>query len=80
MGSTRDHPDQYNKVNLIPWDAMDEKHYQRMYDQRIACGWGHEEVPKRKDKMIKGTKFLYWVVSRDLTTCLCSCYPNVSAT
>ena len=60
MGS--EGPGKYDKVRLIPWDAADVKQYQRMYDQRIACGWRHEEVPEWKDKVLAGTKFLYWVV------------------
>ncbi|CAM1511573.1 Fc.00g090860.m01.CDS01 [Cosmosporella sp. VM-42] len=50
------------KVELIPWDPTDEKQFQRMVDQRIACGWRQEEVGEWKEKMLNGQKFLYWIV------------------
>lgn len=53
----------YNKVRLVPWDPTDEKQFQRMYDQRVACGWREDEVAEWKEKMLRGTKFLYWIVS-----------------
>lgn len=52
------------KVDLIPWDPTNEKQYQRMHDQRVACGWRIEEVPQWKEKQLKGIKFLYWIVSQ----------------
>lgn len=51
------------KVDLIPWDPTDEAQFQRMYEQRVACGWRIDEVPEWKEKQLQGTKFLYWVVS-----------------
>lgn len=51
-----------DKVELIPWDPTSEAHYERMYDQRIACGWRANEVPDWKDSQLKGGKAMYWVV------------------
>lgn len=51
-----------DKVELIPWDHTSEAHYERMYDQRIACGWRANEVPDWKDSQLKGNKAMYWVV------------------
>jgi len=53
------------KIVLIPWDATSDEQYQRMYDQRVACGWRADELPEWKEKQIKGTKFLYWTAIRD---------------
>ncbi|KAF5644412.1 hypothetical protein F25303_6010 [Fusarium sp. NRRL 25303] len=55
----------YEKITLVPWDPTNEAHFQRMYDQRVACGWRHEEVTEWKDKMLKGQKFLYWIILAD---------------
>ncbi|KAH8173281.1 hypothetical protein LIA77_07536 [Sarocladium implicatum] len=55
------------KVQLVPWDPCDAKQYQRMIDQRIACGWRSEEVPEWKAKALKGVKLLYWVKIEDCT-------------
>ena len=51
-----------DKVDLIPWDPTSEAHYQRMYDQRVACGWREEEVSDWKEAQMKGNKTMYWVV------------------
>ncbi|KAF4960741.1 hypothetical protein FSARC_10370 [Fusarium sarcochroum] len=55
----------HNKTVLIPWDPTSETHFQRMYDQRVACGWRHEEVEEWKNKMLKNEKFLYWITLAD---------------
>lgn len=52
-----------NKVNLIPWNPLDDDHYQRMFDQRVACGWREDEVGEWKRKHLESVKFVYWVVS-----------------
>lgn len=53
----------YDKVELIPWDPDNEQQFQRMVDQRHACGWNFDEVQVWKESMLKNEKFLYWVVS-----------------
>ena len=50
-------------VHLVPWDPEDEQHYQRMYDQRVGCGWRKDEVDEWKQKQLRGTKVHYWIVS-----------------
>jgi len=32
------------------------------------CGWHEDEVPEWKDKMLKGQKLLYWIVSWRMTS------------
>jgi hypothetical protein len=50
------------KVDLIPWDPVDDDHYQRMYSQRIACGWREDEVALWKKEVLAGHVFFYWIV------------------
>ncbi len=52
-----------DNVRLVPWDARDEAHKQRMFDQRVACTWGSDEVDDWSEKVIQGSKYLYWIVS-----------------
>lgn len=51
-----------DKVELIPWDPNNEQQYERLYDQRIACGWRDGEVSDWKEAQLKGTKGMYWIV------------------
>jgi hypothetical protein len=51
------------KVILIPWDPKSERHVDRMFRQRIDCGWKADEVPEWAKKQLEGEKFLYWMVN-----------------
>ncbi|KAI1377686.1 hypothetical protein F4677DRAFT_45040 [Hypoxylon crocopeplum] len=53
------------KVELVPWDHLSQEHTQRMYDQRVACGWRVEEVPSWVESAKKGRKMFYWVLFSD---------------
>src|SRR5690625_4871794 len=50
-------------VVLTPWDPTDERQFGRMYEQRVACTWGYDEVEEWKERMLGGQKVLYWIVS-----------------
>lgn len=50
------------KVELIPWDYSSDAHVQRMYDQRVACGWRSEEVDHWKRSQACGLRCFYWIV------------------
>ncbi|KAK5998660.1 hypothetical protein PT974_01042 [Cladobotryum mycophilum] len=52
-------------VELVPWDPRNEEHYQRLYEQRVACTWDAELVEEWKTKVLEGRKFLYWIKLRD---------------
>ncbi|KAI8633407.1 hypothetical protein F5Y19DRAFT_299045 [Xylariaceae sp. FL1651] len=55
------------KIEIIPWDHLSLEHVQRMYDQRVACGWRADEVSCWVESAKKGGKLFYWaVLSRDL--------------
>lgn len=50
------------KLQLIPWDGTSQDHVERMFDQRVACGWKSEEVEQWPEMSAKGMKALYWIV------------------
>lgn len=51
------------RIDLIPWDFNSEEHQQRMYLQRLACGWRSDEIQKWAELGRAGKKTLYWIVS-----------------
>lgn len=51
------------RIDLIPWDFNSEEHQQRMYLQRLACGWRSDEIQKWTELGKAGKKTLYWIVS-----------------
>ncbi|KAI1102284.1 hypothetical protein F4804DRAFT_313593 [Jackrogersella minutella] len=53
------------KIELIPWDHSSPEQVQRMYDQRVACGWRANEVPMWVDDAKKGGKIFYWALLSD---------------
>ncbi|KAK7748607.1 hypothetical protein SLS53_000627 [Cytospora paraplurivora] len=57
--------DRKPRVELVPWDFDSQEHQERMYLQRLACGWRSEEVQKWAELGRAATKTLYWIVLRD---------------
>ncbi|KAF8864383.1 hypothetical protein BDZ45DRAFT_582162 [Acephala macrosclerotiorum] len=53
------------KVNLIAWDPESPAHVERMFQQRVACGWNSELVEKWRDLQSEGKMTLQWVVLSD---------------
>ncbi|KAI1763660.1 hypothetical protein GGR53DRAFT_497035 [Hypoxylon sp. FL1150] len=53
------------KIELVPWDHMSPEHVQRMYDQRVACGWREKEVPLWVEAAKRGGKGFYWALLSD---------------
>ncbi|KAI1386469.1 uncharacterized protein F4822DRAFT_317060 [Hypoxylon trugodes] len=53
------------KIELVPWDFSSPEHVQRLYEQRIACGWRAEEVPSWIEEAKKGGKIFYWALFSD---------------
>ncbi|KAL8352517.1 hypothetical protein RB601_002709 [Gaeumannomyces tritici] len=51
-------------MELIPWDPDSPEHCDRMYRQRIACGWAWE-IEKFKETSIKGSVVYYWIALKD---------------
>lgn len=55
------------KIELVPWDCESDEHVERMYQQRVSCGWRCEEVREQWVELTRaGKKTLYWVVSLPL--------------
>lgn len=50
-------------VALVPWDPESPAHSDRLYQQRIACGWEKELVESWKDLQRQGKKSIFWIVS-----------------
>ncbi|KXJ92486.1 hypothetical protein Micbo1qcDRAFT_188684 [Microdochium bolleyi] len=50
------------KVELLPWDHLCPRHVERLYEQRVACGWREDEVPEYVESAKRGGKIFYWVV------------------
>ncbi|KAI1776959.1 hypothetical protein F4818DRAFT_412396 [Hypoxylon cercidicola] len=55
-----------SKIELLPWDHKSPEHIQRMYDQRVACGWRADEVTSWVEEAKKGGKIFYWVLLSDV--------------
>ncbi|KAI1393349.1 uncharacterized protein F4822DRAFT_9312 [Hypoxylon trugodes] len=53
------------KVDLIPWDQKSAGQVNRLYEQRLACGWDAEEVPSFVESVKQGEKVFYWIVLAD---------------
>ena len=51
------------KVNLIAWDPESPAHVERMFQQRVACGWNETYVEKWRGVQREGKMTLQWVVS-----------------
>jgi hypothetical protein len=51
------------KVRLIAWDPESPAHTERMFQQRVACGWKQDYVNQWKMLQREGDMALQWVVS-----------------
>jgi hypothetical protein len=56
-------PKPTTKVQLIPWDPDSPDHVERLFLQRIACGWEEQSVKaKWQDLQRQGHKSIHWIV------------------
>lgn len=52
------------RVELVPWNYASSEHVERMYLQRLGCGWRSDEVHEKWTSLGReGQKTMYWVVS-----------------
>ncbi|KAE9377562.1 hypothetical protein N431DRAFT_163628 [Stipitochalara longipes BDJ] len=51
-----------NFIEVIPWDPKSASHVERLRQQRIACGWGVENVDNWRDQQLSQQKLLLWLV------------------
>lgn len=51
------------KVYFVPFDSRSDAHAERMYLQRVACGWGDGDVETWRGHCDEGKKAIWWLVS-----------------
>ena len=51
------------QIDLLPWDPNSKEHVERLYQQRVACGWNKDAVDKWCGLQRDGQIALHWVVS-----------------
>lgn len=51
------------RVRLVPFDSGSAAHEERLYVQRVACGWGEDDVKAWKGQCEAGRKAIWWLVS-----------------
>jgi len=54
------------EINLIPWDPESPAHVERLYEQRIACGWNKDQIPAWKDLQREGKMAIQWILLSSL--------------
>ncbi|KAK9482181.1 hypothetical protein V1527DRAFT_35751 [Lipomyces starkeyi] len=54
-----------SKVILVPWDPNSSEHRQRLYEQRVACGWKEDMIGKWQGLQREGKMTIQWVVLSD---------------
>jgi hypothetical protein len=55
-----------DQIVLVPWDPKSAEHVNRIYQQRVQCGWDKERVEGWKEKQVSGRKCIFWIVSSQL--------------
>ncbi|KAL2107871.1 hypothetical protein VUR80DRAFT_4660 [Thermomyces stellatus] len=50
------------KVYFVPFDSRSDAHAERMYLQRVACGWGDGDVETWRGHCDEGKKAIWWLV------------------
>ncbi|PNS14823.1 UPF0652 protein [Sphaceloma murrayae] len=55
-----------NDVKLIPWDANDDNHFNRLHEQQAALGWFPPVTETWRSKQLAGERVFFWIVSRQL--------------
>lgn len=50
-------------IILIPWDTESPEHCERLFQQRIACGWKSDKIEKWKVYQREGKMSIHWAVS-----------------
>ncbi|KAK9248092.1 hypothetical protein V1506DRAFT_557784 [Lipomyces tetrasporus] len=54
-----------SKVVLIPWDPNSSEHRERLYLQRVACGWKEDMIETWRGLQRDGKMAIQWVVLPD---------------
>jgi hypothetical protein len=54
------------QISLVAWDPDSPEHVERLYQQRVACGWNKQAVESWRQLQREGMMAIQWVVSREL--------------
>lgn len=49
-------------IVLIPWDPESPEHIERLYQQRVACGWYEDLIESWRPRQRSGNIALQWIV------------------
>ncbi|KAH8803187.1 hypothetical protein F5884DRAFT_498661 [Xylogone sp. PMI_703] len=52
----------YAAVELLPWDPDSPAHVERLYNQRVVCGWGKDSIESYRELQRKGSMALQWII------------------
>ena len=79
MGSLAQ-PTPRSEVDLIAWDPDSKEHVERLYRQRVACGWKQDMIEKWRGLQREGKMAIQWVVSWFLVSgsCFCPLFLSIS--
>ncbi|KFY98458.1 hypothetical protein V500_01660 [Pseudogymnoascus sp. VKM F-4518 (FW-2643)] len=50
------------QVALIPWDPQSPEHCERLYQQRVACGWKMDKIETWRKYQREGKMSIHWIV------------------
>ncbi|KAF4497364.1 hypothetical protein FAGAP_6467 [Fusarium agapanthi] len=53
-----------DQLVLVPWDPNSPEHVNRIYAQRVQCGWDKQLVEGWKERQISGQKSIFWITLR----------------
>ncbi|CAG2000994.1 unnamed protein product [Fusarium graminearum] len=53
-----------DQILLVPWDPSSTEHVNRIYEQRVQCGWDKQRVDGWKTKQTSGEKCIFWITLR----------------
>ncbi|RGP78670.1 hypothetical protein FLONG3_3207 [Fusarium longipes] len=50
-----------DQLLLVPWDPHSVEHVNRIYEQRVQCGWDKNRVEGWREKQTLGRKCIFWI-------------------
>ena len=49
-------------TRLVPMDLHCENERKILYNQRVICGWGEDNIPKWRESIARGERAFFWIV------------------
>ncbi|KAF5020388.1 hypothetical protein F66182_7596 [Fusarium sp. NRRL 66182] len=53
-----------DQIVLVPWDPNSSEHVERLFEQRVQCGWHKWMVDEWREKQTLGVKSIFWITLR----------------